>query len=79
MRTATSFLGIAFSASITLFGQTPSAQEPPPSLPDGEQWKLIWSDEFGGAQLDETKWNRLGDSKRRDGFWVKDDAYLVCS
>ena len=26
--------------------------------------------------LDETKWNRLGDWKRRDGYWVKDDAYL---
>jgi hypothetical protein len=27
-------------------------------------------------KLDETKWNRLGDSKRRDGWWVKEDAYL---
>ena len=29
-----------------------------------------------GATIDETKWNRLGDSKRRDGFWIKDDAFL---
>ena len=27
-------------------------------------------------QLDETKWNRLGDWKRRDGYWIKEDAYL---
>ncbi len=25
-------------------------------LPDGKQWKLIWSDEFDGDRLDETKW-----------------------
>jgi hypothetical protein len=31
---------------------------------------------FDGTKLDETKWNRLGDSKRRDGYWVKEDAYL---
>jgi beta-glucanase (GH16 family) len=47
---------------------------PPP--PAGREWKLIWQDEFDGPRLDETKWNRLGDWKRRDGYWVKDDAYL---
>jgi len=47
---------------------------PPP--PDGKQWKLAWHDEFDGDKIDESKWNRLGDSKRRAGFWVKDDAYL---
>ena len=47
-----------------------------PASPDGKQWKLVWSDEFDGTKLDESKWNRLGDSKRRDGFWVKDDAFL---
>jgi beta-glucanase (GH16 family) len=40
------------------------------------RWQLVWSDEFDGDKLDETKWNRLGDWKRRDGFWVKEDAYL---
>jgi beta-glucanase (GH16 family) len=59
-----------------LFAQnaTPKDLLPPPS--EGKQWKLIWHDEFDGAKLDETKWNRLGDWKRRDGFWIKDDAYL---
>lgn len=47
---------------------------PPP--PAGLQWKLAWRDEFEGDKLDEAKWNRLGDSKRRDGYWIKDDAYL---
>jgi len=51
-------------------------EDPLPVLPAGQQWKLVWSDEFDGAQLDESKWNRLGDSKRRDGFWVKEDAVL---
>ena len=29
-----------------------------------------------GKKLDEAKWNRLGDWKRRDGYWVKEDACL---
>jgi beta-glucanase (GH16 family) len=47
-----------------------------PTTPAGKHWKLAWRDEFDGAKLDESKWNRDGDSKRRDGFWIKDDAYL---
>jgi beta-glucanase (GH16 family) len=47
---------------------------PPP--PAGKEWRLIWNDEFAGPRLDETKWNRLGDSKRRDGYWIREDAYL---
>jgi hypothetical protein len=35
---------------------------------------LIWHDEFDDAKLDESKWNRLGDWKWRDGFWVREDA-----
>jgi len=76
MRTVTWLIGIAFSGCLTLFGQPSSTKEPLPPPPDGHEWKLVWSDEFDGAQLDETKWNRLGHSKRRDGFWVKDDAYV---
>jgi beta-glucanase (GH16 family) len=47
-----------------------------PPAPEGKRWQLIWHDEFEGDRLDETKWNRLGDWKRRDGYWVQDDAYL---
>ncbi|HCO95511.1 MAG TPA: hypothetical protein DIU00_16445, partial [Phycisphaerales bacterium] len=39
-------------------------------------WKLAWSDEFDGTQIDQSKWEVLGDWKRRDGFWVKEDSYL---
>jgi beta-glucanase (GH16 family) len=47
-----------------------------PAAPAGQQWRLAWHDEFDGDRLDESKWNRLGDWKRRDGYWVKEDAYL---
>jgi len=34
------------------------AAEPAKSqLPEGKQWKLAWSDEFDGAELDRTKWD----------------------
>lgn len=69
----------AFVASAALFGCVDpllAADEFLPAAPAGKQWKLAWSDEFEGEKLDETKWNRLGDSPRRDGFWIKEDAYL---
>ena len=47
-----------------------------PPIPEGEKWKLVWSDEFDGTKIDEAKWEILGDWKRRDGYWVKQDAYL---
>ncbi len=57
--------------------QSPDTVEPPlPPAPAGQQWKLVWHDEFNGPKLDESKWNRLGDWKRRDGFWVQEDAYV---
>jgi hypothetical protein len=49
---------------------TQASDELLPPAPAGKQWKLIWNDEFDGDKLDESKWNRLGDSKRRDGFWT---------
>jgi len=47
-----------------------------PPLPPGQHWELAWSDEFDGTALDQSKWDVMGDWKRRDGFWVKEDAYL---
>ncbi|HWI58259.1 MAG TPA: glycoside hydrolase family 16 protein [Bacillota bacterium] len=52
----------------------PKAFLPPP--PAGQEWKLLWHDEFDGTQLDETKWNRLGDWKRKGGYWAKEDVSL---
>lgn len=67
---------LGFASTTQSFAQTEPAKDSLPPLPAGKEWKLIWQDEFDGTKLDETKWNRLGDWKRRDGFWVKDDAYL---
>lgn len=47
-----------------------------PPAPEGKRWKLVWHDEFDGDKLDETKWNRLGDWQRRDGYWIQADAFL---
>ena len=67
---------IALCAAAT-FGAGPEAgKEFLPPLPDGQSWQLTWSDEFEGSAVDPSKWEVIGDSKRRDGFWVKEDAYL---
>jgi len=71
------FIAVLGSAlSLTTFAQPQTVKEFLPPPPSGMQWKLVWQDEFDGSKLDETKWNRLGDWKRRDGFWVKEDAYV---
>ena len=45
-------------------------------LPDGE-WKLVWSDEFDGKELDKTKWDyRLHIWGKRFPTWDKDGVYL---
>ena len=39
-------------------------------LPEGSNWKLVWSDEFDGTELDRTKWDF------RLNFWgERFDAY----
>lgn len=47
-----------------------------PAAPASQEWKLVWHDEFDGNRLDPAKWEVFGDSKRRDGWWVKEDSYL---
>ena len=66
---------LATAAACGIARSQPSQEFLPPA-PAGQQWKLVWQDEFDGKELDESKWNRLGDWKRRDGYWVKEDAYL---
>lgn len=42
----------------------------PSILPEGKKWKLVWSDEFDGDKLDESKWSY------RTDFWGADfEAY----
>lgn len=43
---------------------------------EGKKWKLAWHDEFEGEKIDESKWEIMGDWKRRDGWWVKEDSYV---
>jgi beta-glucanase (GH16 family) len=66
----------AFSLACSATAQVSESKPFLPSPPAGKSWRLVWQDDFDGTMLDESKWNRLGDSKRRDGFWIKDDAYL---
>ncbi len=61
---------------LSAVAQDRSHKDSLPTAPSGQEWKLIWQDEFDGPKLDLTKWNPQGDWKRRDGYWVKDDAYL---
>jgi beta-glucanase (GH16 family) len=64
----------AFFLAMDASAQTNQVFLPP--APEGRHWKLVWNDEFEGTQLDETKWNLLGNWKRRDGYWTRDNAYL---
>lgn len=47
-----------------------------PTLPDGKAWQLTWSDEFDGKEIDPAKWEVIGDSVRRDGWWTKSAVSL---
>ena len=42
------------------------AGEAPSLLPPGKEWKLVWNDEFNGAEIDKTKW------MCRESFWGQD-------
>jgi sialidase-1 len=64
------YQSIVFAALDLPFERTES------NLPEGHSWKLVWQDEFEGNALDTQKWEAIGDSPRRDGFWVKEDANL---
>ncbi len=66
---------LMWSAAVSSAGQDVAREFLPP-LPEGKSWKLAWSDEFEGSAIDPSKWEVLGDYKRRDGYWVKADSYL---
>jgi alpha-L-fucosidase/beta-glucanase (GH16 family) len=57
-------------------GSTEKVEENMPPVPERKKWKLAWNDEFNDTKVDESKWEILGDWKRRDGFWVKEDSFL---
>jgi beta-glucanase (GH16 family) len=68
---------VQISLVVTLFSSSAlCVEEFMPPLPSGLKWILTWADEFSGTQIDTSKWEIMGDWKRRDGFWVKEDSYL---
>lgn len=42
-----------------------------PPAPEGQTWKLVFSDEFQGRELDRTKWDVPPDAPRRDAWWMR--------
>lgn len=48
----------------------PSPQDKLPAPAEGQQWKLVWHDEFDGATLDAAKWD-VPEYKRRDAQWSR--------
>jgi beta-glucanase (GH16 family) len=58
--------------AVLSFCAPPAAADPPK---DGS-WKLVFSDDFDGKEVDGTKWEKVGDGKRRDAFWLKENAVL---
>jgi len=77
------FCGVFFSlggaVSVTMVAEADTGrirEEFMPPAGEGKTWKLAWSDEFNGTKIDMSKWEILGDWKRRDGYWVKKDSYL---
>jgi beta-glucanase (GH16 family)/lysophospholipase L1-like esterase len=54
--------------------ESTSPQLPP--LPAGQEWRMVWNDEFDGKELDLTKWTPQGDSVRKGGMWLKKCSVL---
>ena len=48
----------------------------PSDLPKGKNWKLVWSDEFNGTELDRSIWGFHWLEKRKGGYWGEEAAYL---
>ncbi|MHC4567420.1 MAG: glycoside hydrolase family 16 protein, partial [Planctomycetota bacterium] len=72
----TTILIIVCAAAGMGTGETTVWEQHLPPVPRGKAWKLAWSDEFEGKQIDESKWEIMGDWKRRGAYWVKEDSYL---
>ena len=49
-----------------------------PPAPKHKTWKLVWHDEFGGTNLDTTKWEVMPDAPRRSAWWMRKAVSLDC-
>jgi beta-glucanase (GH16 family) len=47
-----------------------------PALTNGQRWELVFQDEFNSAQIDTNKWEIMGDARRRDDWWLKENSFL---
>lgn len=54
-------------------GAQPQSSLPP--LPTGQEWKLVWQDEFAGQEIDTTKWESP-EYERRGHLWRAANAYV---
>jgi beta-glucanase (GH16 family) len=45
----------------------------PAVTPQAAEWKLVWSDEFNGREIDRTKW----DYDIGNGFWNYDEHLWI--
>ena len=60
-------LGLALAVFCFDFSDSPRADEP-----GAPKWKLTWSDEFDGKELDRTKW----DFDLGNGFYTSDKTFI---
>ncbi len=65
-------IGLSFVAAAAFCG-TGLRADPPAGT---GKWKVVFSDDFDGKAVDETKWEKVGDGKRRNAWWLKANAVL---
>lgn len=71
-------IGIVMSSmliSTVAIGASSEQPEILPQLPEGKAWKLTWSDEFDGDEINAAKWD-LPEYERRGHLWRAANAYL---
>lgn len=69
-------LACAASVALLVVSVHSSAQTP---APPGDEWRLVWQDEFEGTALSPAKWNALvrEDSKHAElQYYVPDEAFV---
>jgi beta-glucanase (GH16 family) len=64
---------LALTVTILATAASAAPLSPPDTLPPasaGQEWKLVWHDEFDGKELDAAKWD-VPEYKRRDAWWSR--------
>ena len=63
-----------FTLAMAVADESQSPDLPP--LPAGQEWRMVWNDEFDGKELDVAKWTAQGDHVRKGGMWLKKCSQL---